>query len=647
MSASPSDPLVGAVLGGRYEVVVRRFRGGMGVVYEGQDLRLDRKVAIKVMHENLCEGEDFARKFDREARSTAGLSHPNIVSVFDQGQDRGRPYIVMELVNGTTLRNVISESGPLAPRRAMEMMLPVLAALSEAHRSRLVHCDVKPENVLISDSGQVKVADFGLARAISVHSQSVTAGVLVGTVSYLPPEVAQNAKPDARCDVYSSGVMLYEMLTGKKPFIGDTPVQVIYAHCNSRVPLPSLSAGRGAIPDYLDALVETATQRDPALRFADAETMLHWTREVTANLEANRASNPHLAAEIRQQAAPMAKSPVEPERAEDAAAPYPEPPVEHTPQDLKTSALPGYRVSQDEVHKRRRKMVAIIALIVLLLGAAGAYGAYWYATVWRYTSAPQLVHLTKPQAEKAAGEAQVKVAFEMEYSETEKAGQITRSEPTANQKVLKGSTVRAWISKGAERYEVPRVAGMSIDEATGALTKQKLELGKVTKGWSESAPVGKVIASSPKAGEQVKPKTKVNLVVSKGPKPIPIPDLTGKPMKDAIAQLKKLGFEPSQEGEAYSATAPKGSVASQTPKSGTGKAGDTVTLTLSKGPEMVTVPNTWLLSAAKAQAKLQAAGFKVKIVQPTGSFPVYRVGKTDPKGGSKAPKGSLVTVYLS
>ncbi|PID50911.1 MAG: hypothetical protein CR980_01175, partial [Propionibacteriales bacterium] len=427
-----------------------------------------------------------------------------------------------------------------------------------------------------------------------MHSQSVTAGVLVGTVSYLPPEVAQNAKPDARCDVYSSGVMLYEMLTGKKPFVGDTPVQVIYAHCHSRVPLPSLSVGRGQIPDYLDALVEAATQREPSLRFADAETMLHWTREVTANLEANRANNPQLAAQIRQQAASNATPQVEPERAESPASPYVEPTVEHTPQDLKTSALPGYMVSQDEVHKRRRKMVAVVTLIVLLLGAVGAYGAYWYATVWRYTSAPQIVHMTKPQAEEAAEAAQVKVAFEMEYSETEKAGQITRSDPAANQKVLKGSTVRAWVSKGPERYKVPKVVGMSVDEATGALTKQKLKLGKVAKGWSETAQVGKVIASSPKAGKQVKPNTEVNLVVSKGPKPIPIPDLTGKPMADAVAKLKKLGFKPSQKGEVYSATAPKGTVAKQTPKSGTGKAGDTITLTLSKGPELVTVPNTWL-----------------------------------------------------
>ena len=266
MTTSTSDPLVGRVLERRYQIIDRVARGGMATVYRAADIRLDRIVACKVMHIGLGDDEDFTRKFDREARAAARLSHPNVVSVFDQGSDEGRPYIVMELVEGRTLRSVIAREAPLNPLRALTLIEPVLSALAAAHDAGLVHRDVKPENVLISDRGQIKVGDFGLARAITAQTSTATAGLLIGTVSYLPPELVLTGKADARSDVYSAGVVLFELLTGRKPHTGETPIQVAYAHVHNDVPAPSSLPTAGSIPDYLDGLIARATARNADAR---------------------------------------------------------------------------------------------------------------------------------------------------------------------------------------------------------------------------------------------------------------------------------------------------------------------------------------------------------------------------------------------
>src|SRR5215211_5639854 len=259
------DPLVGRLLDGRYEVTQRLARGGMATVYRAVDTRLTRTVALKVMHIGLGDETEFARKFDREARAAAKLSHPNVVSVFDQGQEvagsNRRTYIVMEHVEGKTLRDILNRDAPLPASRALEIMEPVLAALAVAHDAGLVHRDVKPENVLISDRGQIKVADFGLAKAVSSQSSTATQGLLIGTVSYLPPELVVSGHADARSDIYSAGVVLFELLTGRKPHIGDTPIQIAYAHVHRDVPPPSTRLPARRIPPYVDALVTRATAR--------------------------------------------------------------------------------------------------------------------------------------------------------------------------------------------------------------------------------------------------------------------------------------------------------------------------------------------------------------------------------------------------
>ena len=286
-----ADSLVGRLLDGRYQITERLARGGMATVYRAVDTRLTRTVAVKVMHVGLGDDAEFARKFDREARAAAKLSHPNVVSVFDQGSDlieghSSRPYIVMEHVEGYTLRDLINADAPLAPKQALEVIEPVLAALAAAHDAGLVHRDVKPENVLISERGQIKVADFGLAKAISSQTSTATQGLLIGTVSYLPPELVVSGKADARSDVYSAGVVLFELLTGLKPHSGDTPIQVAYAHVHHDVPAPSTFPTAGAIPPYLDALVRRATARNPARRPHDARVLLNDVRRAEAALAA-------------------------------------------------------------------------------------------------------------------------------------------------------------------------------------------------------------------------------------------------------------------------------------------------------------------------------------------------------------------------
>ena len=297
MDRTVADPMIGRVLDGRYRVGPRIARGGMATVYEATDLRLDRTCALKIMHSGLGDDDEFAARFVREAHSAARLSHPHVVGVFDQGDDDGTLFLAMEYIPGHTLRDLIRKESPMAPAKALAVMDPVLSALAAAHEAGLIHRDVKPENVLLADDGRVKVADFGLARAISAETQhTATGGVLIGTVSYLSPELVVDGKADARSDVYAAGVVLYEMLTGRKPHDGESPIQVAYKHVHEDVPPPSHEI-RG-IPAYVDALVARATARDRELRPADARVLLHQVRRVRAALDEGLADDPELTADL-------------------------------------------------------------------------------------------------------------------------------------------------------------------------------------------------------------------------------------------------------------------------------------------------------------------------------------------------------------
>lgn len=313
-----TDPMVGRVLDGRYEITSRIARGGMATVYRAQDRHLHRGVAVKLMHEGLYEDPEFARRFDLEAKAAARLVNPHVVSVFDQGIDDSRPYIVMEYVPGCTLRHVIVQEAPLSPRRALALLEPVASALASAHDYGLVHRDVKPENVLISDRGQIKVADFGLARTVTAQTATAS-GLLVGTVSYLPPELVVSNRADERSDVYSTGIVLFEMLTGHKPHSGETPIQVAWAHVHKDVPAPSVwlaDQGRQGrelaerIPAYLDALVRTCTAREPSERPTDGRILLGLIRSARASLAQGRADDPAITSLMHRGGGARAVSPV-------------------------------------------------------------------------------------------------------------------------------------------------------------------------------------------------------------------------------------------------------------------------------------------------------------------------------------------------
>src|SRR4051812_12551707 len=288
--------MIGRVLDGRYLDGHRVARGGMATVSEATDLRLDRLCALKVMHAGLGEDDDFAGRFVREARSAARLSHPNVVGVFDQGDDDGTLFLAMEHVPGHTLRDLIRSRAPMPPAKALSVLDPVLSALAAAHTVGMIHRDVKPENVLLAEDGRVKVADFGLARAVTAQTQHTTGGVLIGTVSYLSPELLIDGRADARSDVYAAGVVLYEMLTGRKPHEGDSAIQVAYKHVHEDVPAPSRRTP--GIPPYVDALVARATARDPDRRPADARVLLHQVRRVRAALDHGVVDDPELTSDL-------------------------------------------------------------------------------------------------------------------------------------------------------------------------------------------------------------------------------------------------------------------------------------------------------------------------------------------------------------
>jgi eukaryotic-like serine/threonine-protein kinase len=663
------DPLVGRLLDGRYEVTQRLARGGMATVYRAIDTRLTRTVAVKVMHIGLGDETEFARKFDREARAAARLSHPNVVSVFDQGQDRegsnSRPYIVMEYVEGQTLRDVMNREAPMSPKRALEIIEPVLAALATAHNAGLVHRDVKPENVLISDRGQIKVADFGLAKAVSSQTNTATQGLLIGTVSYLPPELVMSGHADARSDVYSAGIVLFELLTGRKPHTGDTPIQIAYAHVHRDVPPPSTGSTAGRIPPYVDALVTRATARNANLRQPDAKVFLAQVRRARRGLQQGLADDPELTRELRVTPTPPAARPRSRDRADyevTQRVPAPVPPGRVEPRlsggtrtmiDAPPPAVarPVHEPSaarlaaerERRAQKRRRGWLAF--LLVLMLSASAAL-AGWYLTEGRFTTAPDLASLSRTEAQRVAANSGLRIDFSDAYSETVARGQVISSDPGAGTKIEKGSRIEAALSQGPERYPMPAVVGLSQASAEAAIQQAKFVVGKVANGFSEHVTAGVVLRASEKAGARLKKGTAINLVVSNGPKPLVITNYQGTPYDAAVAALSNAGFRVVQRG-AYSNKVAKDLVLSQNPRSGHGAPGDTITLSRSLGQNLVMVPNVQRMAVPAARKVMRKAGFKTKVQpvainRPGVNYVVY----SNPPARTEAPKGSTITLYV-
>ncbi|WP_141013815.1 Stk1 family PASTA domain-containing Ser/Thr kinase [Nocardioides sambongensis] len=668
--AAARDPNTGRVLDGRYRIGARIARGGMASVYEATDLRLDRTVAVKIMHSGLgdpaSDDDAFATRFVREARAAARLSHPNVVSIYDQGQDAdpsggdGTLFIVMELVPGHTLRDTITKEAPMAPERALALLDPVLSALASAHRAGLIHRDIKPENVLIADDGRIKVADFGLAKAVSADTQhTATAGVLIGTVSYLAPELVVDGTADPRADVYAVGVLLYELLTGVKPHTGESPIQVAYRHVHHDVPAPS--ARVPGLPPYVDALVARATSRDHTLRPADAGVLLHHVRRVQAALRDGLVDDPELVADLL----PQPRAVVEvtddttPEAVEElwdereVEALFGPPTTAARPDDRPPPPAPESTqvISHPDVPPappRRRRPVKLLLVLLLVLAIGG--GAYWFG--WgRYTSAPGVVGMSDASATADLEKAGFTVEHtDPVYSDSVPKGDVVSSDPGAGDRVLSGGTVTLTVSRGPELHDVPDVAGMGEDEARDRLAEAKLVVGRVVQQFSETVPDGDVIRTDPRFGtpkaKQLPVDSAVRLIVSKGRQPIKVKDWVGEDVEEATAYWEGKGLEVDVEASEYSDTVAEGAIIAQDPARGTLYRGDTVTVTESKGPELVEIPSVFYDSADDAVEKLEALGLEVVTKRAAIYFNGSLAYSTDPPAGSKVRKGSTVTVYV-
>ena len=590
-SAGPFT-LIDQVLDGRYRVLSHLADGGMATVYVALDERLDRKVALKVMRADLAKDETFVSKFRREARSAAQLSHPNVVAVYDQGEDAGHVFLAMELVNGLTLRQVMQSEGPLTPRGALDIIDPVLQALGAAHSAGLIHRDVKPENVILREDGTVKVADFGLARAIASTASSAQTGILLGTVAYLSPEQVERGIADARSDVYAAGLVLFEMLTGSKAFLGDSAIHVAYQHVHSEVPLPSSRVD--TVPAELDRLVARAGARDPDNRPRDANEMLAELRRARQELSPAQLDTRPAAAQgvgvdptmviPRTEVVPEFASPAGIGSAATGSAARSSAAGSSAEGNLAASGS-RWRLPR-RLRWRGRSWPALLVALILLVGAA-----LWLAGPGAKTSVPTVTGSTVLLAQQALERAHLDAVVVKSFDETVSRS-CSRRRPTGRSRGpsrLHGHPDRVSGARTTRRTPGgrPQPSRVRATADRGAAGCRHGEAG----AFKRACPQGQVISTSPVAGTALKRATPVAMVISKGRRPIVLADWTGQPAAQAVKALTRAKLKIDATKTNWSDTVPKGSVISQSPATGTLFQGDQVTLVISKGPPLVLVPN--------------------------------------------------------
>ncbi|QIK09204.1 Stk1 family PASTA domain-containing Ser/Thr kinase [Streptomyces sp. ID38640] len=654
MDMTLQDPLVGQLLDGRYRVQARIAAGGMATVYQAVDTRLDRLLALKVMHPTLATDAAFVDRFIREAKSVARLSHPNVVGVFDQGTDGTYVYLAMEYVAGCTLRDVLRERGALQPRAALDILEPILAALGAAHRAGLVHRDMKPENVLIGDDGRVKVADFGLVRAVDTNTTASTGSVL-GTVSYLAPEQMEHGTADARVDVYACGVVLYEMLTGGKPHTGGSVAQILYQHLHEDV-LPPSGLVPGLAPQ-LDELVALATARDPQQRPQDAVALLSRAQETRAQLtDAQLDVVPPQAKEVpegglgdgseRTDVIPRPEGVQPPLPGTDEAelnrtSRLEVPPTEQTTR-LRPVPAPAASAAPRGGLLQRHRLATIIAAVLLLLGAGTGV---WYINAGQFTTVPAVLDMSQAKAEKTLRDEGLGVKVVRGFSSNVDRGHVMKTDP-ANGKQIRGTgTVTITVSRGPDIVAVPDLSGTPVADAKRKLRDLGLIPGTEKRAFSAEVARGSVIGTDPAAGSKRRPDTAVALTISRGAE-VKAPGVLGSERADAAETLRAAGLKVRFADEPVHSTQDKGTVARQTPAEGKklGK-GETVTLTLSKGPEMVPVPDVTGKNEEDAKKQLTDLGFQVEVDKPF-LFPQDEVDSQSVEAGQKAPKGGTITIKM-
>jgi len=637
-----ADALVGRVIDGRYRILSHLADGGMASVYVALDDRLDRQVALKIMRPGLATDDVFVERFRAEARSAARLSHPNVVAVYDQGEDDGDVFLAMELVDGKTLRDVIHDEAPFTAREALAILEPILLALRTAHAAGMIHRDVKPENVIVRRDGEVKVADFGLARAITNESTTSQTGVLLGTVSYLSPEQVEHGIADPRSDVYAAGLLLFEMLTGRKAVTGDTPIQIAYQHVHGSIPAPSSIVP--TVPADLDDLVARATALEPDDRFGSVTDFVAALRSVRRQLTPAELDRRGTGVGVPPATTPL---PVVADTI-SAAAPLQRPglgglPVhDDDPREVqveKTTALPVART-----RRRRSRWPWWVAAALLVLGGPPAW---WFtAGPGGTTVVPAVVGQQVDAAATALRDASLSMDQAEEFSETKPAGTVLRVEPAVGTEVLKDSSIRVVVSKGQERYAVPRLVSTKADEAGRVLSPRTLKVGEAKGEWSETVPEGVVISQKPAAGTSVRRGTLVAIVVSKGPEPITVPDVRNTPVDAATAAIREAGLKVDRQEDVNSDTVPAGQVVSQSPEKGTLHRGDAVRIVVSKGPVVVQVPNVLDQQDAAAEKALTDLGLKVEKQYPFGDLFEKKVRAQSVAPGTSAPKGTTIILTI-
>ena len=612
-------------LADRYELLGHIARGGMADVYEARDTLLGRRVAVKVLHSQFSSDEAFVKRFRREAQAAANLSHPNIVGIYDWGQEGSTYFIVMELVEGKSLRDVLRDEGPLLPRRALEISAEVAAALSVAHRSGLVHRDVKPGNMLLAADGTVKVTDFGIARAWDDSSELTKTGAVIGTATYFSPEQAQGGDADERSDIYALGVVMYEMLTGRPPFSGENPVAVAYQHVSSVAAQPSLD--NPDVPPDLDAIVMRALDKDPDRRYQSADDLRH---DVLLFL---RGESPA--------AVPPADAPTQ------LMQPSPVPPPTSTPDEIyRQVAPPEQSGSQLPFIITTFALVVALAVGIFLLLRALAPGTPDVTSI----AIPNVAGMTQAEALLELQQLGFNVIPEPNASDTVDEGRVIGTKPAAGEEAEDGAFIIVYVSLGAEAFPVPPVVGQDLVRATELIEKAGLVLGTVEQIADDEVPAGEVISQDPPAGEDSAPETPVNLVVSTGLAEFPIPDdLIGRSEGDVGFRLGNLGLEPVFETE-FSSEILEGFVIRTEPGGGaTVKKGDQVTVFVSEGPQPVVVPNLVGRNEAQARSALEALGLAIRINATTIEVSPDQDGlvvEQVPAAGAEVEPGATISVTL-
>ncbi len=584
----------GAIVDGRYLIKDRIGSGGMADVYRAEDRQLGRDVALKILHRRFAQDREFVERFRREASAAAGLQHPNVVGVFDRGEHEGTYYIAMENLHGRTLKQLIHDEAPLPQLRAIELGVQILQAAGFAHRHGVIHRDFKPHNVIVAGDDRLKVTDFGIARAGA--SEMTETGSIMGTAQYLSPEQAQGQHVEATSDLYSIGVTIFEMLTGRVPFSGDSAVAIAVKHVSE--PAPLLRTLRPDIHPLLEAAVARALEKDPDRRYQNADEFIAaLTGAREALLSGDRGGGTELFA---------------------PPAPVPDRRGPRWPFVVLALAL------------------LLIAGVAIALGLSKGNGAL--------ETVPRVVGLREQAAASAVQRAGLKPVARGAPSSSVPPDTVTRESPGAGARVDKGSTVTLFVSTGPQQVIVPSVAGDTQAQAQQALQSSGLK-PEVTQASSTTVKQGFAIDTSPPNGTAVRQGSRVTLIVSSGPQLITVPDFTGTSQSSATAQLQNLGLQSSTNQ--VSSYQPVGDVLSQSPTGGTQVTkGALVTLTVSKGPPSATVPDVTGESLGQARGDLGRAGFKVQVVRKPSSQPQGTVISQSPSGGDQ-PKGSTVTLTVA